>query len=75
MVDSSEFSGQSPRFLIRKVEELMAYKCRMAQRQRLAQLHCRADQHRRADANLVAVITCPGLLVQGALAQKTLNKS
>jgi len=25
--------------------------------------------------NLVAVITCPGLLVQGALAQKALNKS
>ena len=69
MVDSSEFSGQIPRFLIRKVEELMAYKCRMAQRQRLAQLH------RCADANLVAVITCPGLLVQGTLAQNTVNKS
>ena len=53
----------------------MAYKCRMAQRQRLAQLHRCADQHRRADANLVAVITCPGLLVQGTLAQKTVNKS
>ena len=47
----------------------MAYRRRMAQRQRLAQLH------RCADANLVAVITCPGLLVQGTLAQNTVNKS